>query len=104
MRSLGFCLMACCHVLPPLPALLLHVGHTVLTWNPAYCSTPLLAAPLSRSRQAVLAHWLELGGLPLAAMQPIAGAAGHDFTRVRPACCGVEVQRLSVVRLHARAV
>ena len=103
MRSLGFCLMACCHVLPPLPALLLHVGHTVLTWNPAYCSTPLLAAPLSRSRQAVLAHWLELGGLPLAAMQPIAGQLAMTYEG-EAACCGVEVQRLSVVRLHARAV
>lgn len=96
MRSLGFCLMACCHVLPPLPALLLHVGHTVLTWNPAYCSTPLLAAPLSRSRQAVLAHWLELGGLPLAATQPmwIAWQLATKF-RGEAACCGSAKGRAS---------
>ena len=55
MRSLGFCLMACCHVLPPLPALLLHVGHTVLTWNPR---TAALLCWLHRSPGLARLCWL----------------------------------------------
>ena len=79
MRSLGLALIACCHVLPPLPALLLQAGHTALTWNPGYCSTLLLAAPLAQQRQAALARVLELGSLPLAAVQPIAGQLAATF-------------------------
>ena len=60
---------------PPSTALLLHVLLAWLTWNPGYCSTPLLAAPLSRQRQASLATALDTFSLPLAAMQPTAAQA-----------------------------
>lgn len=124
MRSLGLALIACCHVLPPLPALLLQAGHTALTWNPGYCSTLLLAAPLAQQRQAALARVLELGSLPLAAVQPIAlqlpaalsgasgwssslvclwcwqrlpgsQAAGADGLACRSACCPLQTRMRS---------
>lgn len=79
MRALGLALMTCCHMFSPLPALLLHACYTLLTWNPGYCSTALLAAPLAQLRQAELARALELASLPLAAVQPIAGQLAVTF-------------------------
>jgi hypothetical protein len=46
----------------------------LLTTNaPGYCSTSLLAHPLSLERQHSAAQLLESAALPLAAVQPVAG-------------------------------
>lgn len=61
----------CAVMHPPLAALVLHAFVTAMSWNPAYCTTPLLAAPLVRQRQVGLARLLDWASMPLAAVQPI---------------------------------
>ena len=64
---------------PPLAALLAHAAVAALAWNPLYCTTAALAAPLARQRQAALARLLDALCMPLAAVQPIVGQLPTSF-------------------------
>ena len=73
----------------PLAALLAHLGLAALAWNPLYCTTAALAAPLARQRQAALARLLDVLCMPLGAVQPIVGQLPTSFEGERrglPAC------------------
>ena len=77
---------------PPLAALLAHLALAALAWNPLYCTTAALAAPLARQRQAALAKLLDALCMPLVAVQPIVGQLLTSFEGERrdlPACCSL---------------
>lgn len=63
----------------PLAALVAHAVITLRAWNPLYCTTALLSAPLARQRQAALARVLDALCVPLQAVQPIVGQLPTSF-------------------------